>query len=374
MSDTPRAHQAIVDLAELLQEASTRWASDEWNLLGPKDFANGRRALMHILEGGLIGFFETDPARPGFRPIVSSYRKFTGDNADALYYDTPVSAEYEYVVRGRIDGAVYTSFTVELHTESGVMATETAGVLNDVDFDVDAEGRFEIHLGGEKAERNWLELPVGASRITTRHYWENERCAAADHTKNPLLTIEVVGGPPVDAPPPPVSDDTVADGIEKVATFIRSRTLEMPPMAEGDPPPFVSKVPNVFPQPIVPGDFGLAAIDAHYSMAPYLCPEGQAVVITGRWPECRMANLCLWNRQMQTLDYVSRQVSLNRAQTQLEADGSWRMVIAHEDPGVPNWIDTEGHVVGIAFFRFMLAEGEVVTPQAEVVPLESLRG
>lgn len=372
MTEPARAHQAITELAALLEEASRRWASPEWNLLGPQDFANGRRALMHILEGGLIGFFETDPARPDFRPIVSSYRKFTGDNADALYFDAPVAHEYEYIVRGRTDGAVYTSFTVEMHTQSGAMASETAGVLNDNDFDVDAQGRFEVRLGGEKAERNWLELPPGASRITSRHYWEDARCAAADPTKNPRLTIEVVGGPAVGKPLVP-SDDLVADGIERLNTFIRTRTLEMPPMAAGDPPPFVSKVPNVFPKPIVPGDFGLAAIDAHYSMAPFLCPEGQAVVITGRWPECRMGNLSLWNRQMQTLDYVNRQVSLNRAQTRLEADGSWRMVIAHEDPGVPNWLDAEGNVVGIAFFRFMLATGEVVTPTAELVPLERLR-
>ena len=373
MPDTPVAHSALAELTSLLEEASTRWASEEWNLTTPEDHASARRALMHILQGGLVGYFETDPARPDFRPIVRSYRKFTGDNADALYFDAPVSSEYEYVVRGRTDGAVYTSFTVELNSADGSLANESAGVINDDDFDVDAEGRFEIRLGGEKADRSWLELPLGASRITTRHYWEDERCAAADPTKNPLLTIEVVGGPAV-GPPPPITDESVAEGIHKVVQFVRARTLDMAPMTDGDPPPFVSKVPNQFPKPVVPGDFGLSAIDAHYSMAPYLCPEGHAVVMTGRWPECRMANVNLWNRQMQTFDYVNRQVSLNRKQTHLESDGSWRMVIAHEDPGVPNWLDTEGRMIGIVFFRYMLATGEVVTPQAEVVPLDQLRG
>ena len=77
---------------------------------------------------------------------------------------------------------------------------------------------------------------------------------------------------------------------------------------------------------------------------------------------------------MQTFDYVNRQVSLNRRQTRLESDDSWRMVIAHEDPGVPNWLDTEGRAIGIVFYRYMLATGPVVTPQAEVVPLDQLRG
>ena len=71
---------------------------------------------------------------------------------------------------------------------------------------------------------------------------------------------------------------------------------------------------------------------------------------------------------MQTLDYANRSVSNNRAQTRLEADGSFRMVLAHRDPGVPNWLDTEGRPFGMVFWRFMLAEGEIETPQAKVVP------
>ena len=91
--------------------------------------------------------------------------------------------------------------------------------------------------------------------------------------------------------------------------------------------------------------------------------------MTGRWPKCRMANVSLWNRFMQTLDYANRPVSRNRAQTKLVADGTFRIVLAHEDPGVPNWIDTEGKPFGLVFWRFFLVEGEVETPQATVVKL-----
>ena len=114
------------------------------------------------------------------------------------------------------------------------------------------------------------------------------------------------------------------------------------------------------------------AFDAAYSMAPYLMGPDDALVITGRWPECRCANVSLWNRHMQTFDYANRRVCLNRRQTRLEPDGSFRMVIAHRDPGVPNWIDTEGRAFGLVFWRFMLPEGEIETPQAEVVPFASI--
>ena len=66
-------------------------------------------------------------------------------------------------------------------------------------------------------------------------------------------------------------------------------------------------------------------------------------------------------------DYANRPVSRNRAQTKLEPDGTFRMVLAHGTRGVPNWIDTEGRAFGLVFWRFFLAEGEVETPRAEVV-------
>ena len=48
------------------------------------------------------------------------------------------------------------------------------------------------------------------------------------------------------------------------------------------------------------------------------------------------------------------------------------MVLAHRDPGVPNWLPTEGRPFGLVFWRFMLPEGPIDTPEAEVVPLASL--
>lgn len=366
MSPIPtESRKALRELIDLLDEADRRWASEEWNLGSEADVVGAHRALMHVLEGGLVTFFESDPAHPRFRRIVSPTRKLTGDNADAIYYDAPVSPDRSYVVRGSTDGAVYVSFTVECDTADGSMATRTGGVLNDTGFDVDAEGRFEIRLGGPPQERNWLALGPGASRITTRHYYENETCAAADPTRNAALRIE----PALPGPPPaPPDDASVSAGIRRVAQFVRSRTLGQPPMADREQPPFVSLVPNRFPPPVTPGDFGLAAFDAAYSMAPYVIGPDQALVVSARWPTCRCANVSLWNRHLQTLDYATRPVSRNRAQTTLEDDGSFRVVLAHRDPGHPNWIDTEGRPFGLVFWRFMLPEGPIETPRAEVVP------
>ena len=368
MAIQTQSREALREMIDLLQQVDQRWAGPEWNIHSEEDVAHAHRSLMHILEGGLTGYFESDAANPLMRRIVTPSRKFTGDNTDAIYFDAPVSPDYEYILHGTMNGAVYVSITIEVGAEDGSLASRTGGVINDTGFDIDSDGNFAIRLGGSAGARNWLALGEGASRITTRHYFEEVQSAAGNPERQPVLSIEVLNRPEV---PPPPSDDSIARGIRRATQFLRSRTLGMPPMMTREPVPFLSLEPNTFPPPVPPGDFGLAAIDASYSMAPYVLGPDDALVITGRWPRCRCANVCLWTRHQQTFDYINRPVSLNRAQTRLQSDGSFRMVLAHRDPGVANWIDTEGRPYGLVFWRFMLAEGEIETPQATVVPFDS---
>ena len=164
----------------------------------------------------------------------------------------------------------------------------------------------------------------------------------------------------------------MAAGIRRVAGLVRELTVDRPPTGQSQPRSWISRVPNEFPPPGKPGDLGLAASDAAYAMAPFLIGPDEALVIRARWPQCRYANVCLWNRHLQTLDYASRSISLNRAQTVADANGRFTAVISHTDPGVPNWLDTEGRPFGIVYWRFMLPEGEIQTPQAELVPLSEL--
>lgn len=363
------SRRAFRDLLGLLEEIDARYLGPKWGLGTSDDVATGFRSVMHLLQGGLFTFFEEDAAHPRFRPIVSPTRKFTGDNADAIYFDTPVDPRRVYRVRGNTAGAVYMSLTVEAGVQEGGFGSNTAGVLNDERIDIAPDGSFEVLVGGPARPRNWLGLPEDASRITTRHYFENETPAAADQSI--LIPLEIHTVEP-EGPPPPPDDVAIAAGIRRVANFIRSRTLEMPQPGEREQPPFVSTTPNQFPPPVKPGDFTLAAADAAYSMAPYVLGPEQALVISGRWPTCRCANVSLWNRHMQTYDYATRTVCLNRKQTRLGADGRFRMVIAHRDPGVPNWLDTEGRPFGLVFWRFMLPEGAIETPRSEVVPFSEV--
>lgn len=370
MADQTKTQAAWADMVDALSQASDRFCGEEWGVSGEQDIADSHRLVLHILQSALFAHAEFDPERPVWRRIVSPTRKFTGDNADAVYFEAPVSSPLAYRVTGNLAGAVYTSFTVELGSSEGRYATGTGGVLNDDDIDIDADGNYEVFLGGEPRDRNWLDLPPESGRITTRHYFEVPKPAAADESLHIPLTIECLS--PV-GPATRWTDETVATAIGRVTNHVLGKTVQQPVPGTYPLPAWVSREPNVLPDPQPPGTMGFAAFDAYYTMGRYVLAPDEALVMTGRWPDCKFGNVCLWTSFGQTYDYGNRITSRNRANTTLEADGTFKMVIAHEDPGVYNWLDTEGRPSGSIFWRFFLPTGPVERIEPELVKLSDLR-
>ena len=374
MPTTDASSGALRALADLLLAIDADADHERWPFSSDLERAMYREFAMHSLHHALQFWLEADPARPRWYRWFSPTKKLLGDNPDTVYYGTVVDPTRTYRVRGNTAGACYTSFTVETGTAGGHMAKALGHTLNDDQFDVDAAGNFELTVGPGDGGRNHLRLDPESGSITTRHYYELARCAALDPALHVPLTIE----PLEDPGPPPVPDDAAtAANIERVATFLRSVTVDwghhaLPPGAI----PWTSPEPNVFTNPPDhDGNLGIgyAATDNVYrSTRWHLGPE-EALVIRGRFPRCRFANVVLFNHHMQTPNYDRRQVSLNRVQTQYEADGSFRMVLAHQDPGVPNWLDTRGLERGTVFWRFLLPSEPLTQLQTEVVRLTDLR-
>ena len=175
-----QSSKAMADLLSVLEEASTRWASPEWNINNEADQAGAHRTIMHLLQVGLVSHFETDASAPLMQRMVTPSRKMLGDNPDAVYYDTAVHPDFSYTLSGKTKGAVYVSITLEAGMGGGGMSAATVGVLNSDNFDIDETGRFEVQIGGPKQARNWIAMPQDASRLTTRHYFEEATPAAAN--------------------------------------------------------------------------------------------------------------------------------------------------------------------------------------------------
>jgi len=377
-ADAPEAvatqsRAAFQELLGTLAEIDRRWLSPEWNI-APRDIADGHRNILHLLSAALDVLVEADPQRPLFQRLVSPTRKIQGDNPDAIYFYTPILDDRAYRIRGNTAGAAYTSISMEIGSAGGHYPTGVARAISDKELKVAADGSYELILSPDQRPGNWFKLEKGVGSITTRHYFETEPSIEKDLDKVIPLSIE-----PLDAvaPRPAPTDESIAASIRAVGAWMHSFTLEQQPMVGPGRtvPSWVSTVPNTFNPPALPdGKIGFANRDAWYAMAPYFLKPDQALVIEGRFPKCRFANVMLWNRFLQTYDYMTHRVSLNRKQTKLEADGSFRIVIAHSDPGVPNWLDTQGRPTGLVYWRFIFPDEPIQPLAAKVVPVGSLKG
>jgi hypothetical protein len=73
-------------------------------------------------------------------------------------------------------------------------------------------------------------------------------------------------------------------------------------------------------------------------------------------PKCHYWNFQLGSVWWESLDYANRQTNLNGHGAIVGPDGVFRCVVAHDDPGVWNWLDTTGLTELLILYRFQLAE------------------
>ncbi len=365
---------AWAELREALAEIEAEYVTAERGMSTPEERAAGRYLLANAMQHGFQCWFEVDPQRPVFHRWLSPTKKLLGDNPDAVYYGAVCDPAGTYRIHGNVHGACYTSFSVEAGAMEGHLSKGVVSTLNDTEFDVRADGSYEIIASPEPHEGNWLRLEPGAGTITTRHYWEWDRSVAADPSFHVPLWIE----PVVDPGPAPVMDDAaIAAGVRRVVNFIKGATVGFPDLPPEAMPAWVSNEVNAFDNSAYDEsnkEIGYAAADNAYLQTRYDLGPDDALVMRGRWTRCRFANVVLWNHRLQTAPYRFRCVSLNRVQTVVDDAGHFTMVVAHRDPGVPNWLDAAGQKTGMVFWRFLLPAENPPAIEAEVVPVDSLRG
>ena len=86
------------------------------------------------------------------------------------------------------------------------------------------------------------------------------------------------------------------------------------------------------------GDPNIVYYHSHWALA-----GDEALLIEVTPPACEYWNFQLNNYWMESLDYRYHNIHTNKHLAQYEADGAVRLVVAHADQGLPNWIDTAGH-------------------------------
>jgi hypothetical protein len=119
------------------------------------------------------------------------------------------------------------------------------------------------------------------------------------------------------------------------------------------------------------GELRPVSLPLRYGVCSYVLEPGEALVDESEVPRVTYWSFHLYNAWWEAPDIQHRQTSIGHTHAHLDADGRFRAVIAHEDPGVPNWLDTGGNRRGFLFHRWFQAES-LPEPTAALVRLERL--
>ena len=359
LTDSGRAFRALLDV---LRDADATF------LIGPRagldelGIAEGYRHLTHVLGYALDLYLEGDPLRPCLTPLASPTRKMLGDNVDSRYFFAPLIGGRRYRIHGRRGNEVYLAFCVYGGKPDGEWSDRVVANVSQRDLKFSSDGSFEIVLSPEPPSpppQNWIKLDADAVCVITREYYTD--IESAQPARFAIHALDAVDAPA------PLDDAWLAHRLRAVATFIRE-TIEFAPI-----PPLPVTNALLPPMPWSPTVRGWGTPDNIYALGAFELEPDQALVIDGRSPACVYWGVQLWNHYMQSLDYRYRRVSINHAQARLASDGSWRVVIAHRDPGVPNWLDTAGHRRGLFFCRWLQAAELPDAPTCTVVSLADLK-
>lgn len=329
----------------------------------PFQQAEGLRYLTRLTRAGLEAFVEyNDPAFPVFRRMVHETVKMGADNPDNVYLNAQISGDYEYRIRGKRNSIHFLGF----YTQNGNYGT-TGGLapcdkLEASAMKTGSDGSFEIILSKKKKGPNWLKIEEETTLVIVRQTYLDR-----DMEEPAELTIENLDGR---KHPDPVTPVKIDEGLKTASLFVAGAPLLFARWAKGFQK-HTNKLPVFDPEVsnAAGGDADIIYHHSHWKLA-----EDEALVIRVRPPECDSWNFQLNNYWMESLDYRYFNISINKATAEYGRDGSVEVIVAHTDPGRPNWLQTCGHTEGTMCWRwYRLAEGEApVEPQCEVVRMEKL--
>jgi hypothetical protein len=328
----------------------------------PFQQAEGMRYLTRLTRAGLEAFVEfNDPVFPVFRRMVHETVKMGADNPDNYYFNAAISGKYEYRITGQRNSVSYLGFFTQNGNYGTTGGLQPCGKLEDGSLLLEDDGSFEIILSKTPKGKNWLKTDEETSLVMVRQTF-------ADHQKETAATV-FIGNLDGRKTPGPITPAMIDEGLQTAALFVGGASFLFSKWAK-DFQKHTNKLPQFDPgvSNAAGGDPGIIYYHSHWKLKP-----DETLVIEVKPPECEMWNFQLNNYWMESLDYRYFPVCINQSGAKYEPDGSVKVIVAHKDPGLPNWIDTCGHNEGTMCWRwYRLKPGEMgVEPKCRVVPVKS---
>lgn len=329
----------------------------------PKDAFNqteGYRYLSRLARAGLEAFVEyADPKAPVLHRVAHETVKLGADNPDNYYQTACISGEYEYRITGKRNSVHYLGFGTQIGHYGEGAGMPLSGYLEGSNIEVDENDRFTIMISCKEYAKNWLPMKKESGNLVVRQtFLDRTTEIPAD------LTIECIGGT---GKPENITPQQLNAGLNSASTLVAGASLLFAKWARD-----FQKHSNTLPMfdPEVStgagGDPNIIYYHSHWALA-----NDEALVIEVKPPECDHWNFQLNNYWMESLDYRYFRIHTNKHLATYAPDGSVKIIVAHRDPGLPNWINTVGHESGTMCFRWVRAK-EHPQPQTRVVKMADL--
>ncbi len=335
----------------------------------PTDVMNralGYRFLTRILRAGLERAVDyADPQYPGFYRLADETKKILNDNPDNYYENCTIDSRFDYRISGHRGTVSW--FSIGVKGGAGTVDDmSSTGEIDSSQIDFADDGTFEVLMSRKRQPGNWLPMTEDSSNIVVRQTF-------GDRRKEKRAEIEIECLNP-ERPNNNLDPECLEDQLSGALTFLEN-TIELGLMWTKM---YKENTLNQLPphdQPMLHaagGDPTIHYYQSHWALAP---DEALAVTIEDL-PECATWNLQISNFWMESLEHRFFDISVNKFTARYEADGSVKILIAHEDPGPghPNWLNTLGHSEGGMLGRIVSAQGDCPESwQTEVVKLADVK-
>lgn len=324
------------------------------------DLAEGLRYLSRLTHAAIERHVEgSDPANPLLYLLCDERIKVGGDNPDNRYFAATLNDQHEYVLTGDFRACSYFSVVATGRIVGTTQSTVTYGINSD-SIVPQPDGTAEIHVGRNKRGVNHLEVDEHTTLLILRCTIETP----GEKRVNPVFRRIDEG-----ARNPLQESKTVAGRLQQAAGLVRSASSFYGDWAAGYQA-HINAVP-LGDQPYIQSVGGDPNI--LYYLSAWAVPEGSALIVKiPEIPACRTWNFQLCNVWMESLDYTESQIHVNRTTAAYDEDGGVTIVIAHQDPGHPNWLRTQGHVQGTICMRLTSADRPVEV-KTSLVSIEEAR-
>lgn len=329
-----------------------------------QDRAEFYRFLTRLVRNGCERFVENcEPSRPRLRDVPwRSTINFQSPDQDHLLCEFDEAHEYRitgnrgtvpYFVIGAWQAPIPADHAARDRADEGFDALEdfdvtrltTTAFLQSDAIDFDAQGNFEVFVGGAERPRNWLPLTAESCGLLVRIV-HLDRANETD----PVMRIERLDG----AAPAPIGPADIASGLAKAGNEV----LGYVELVRAWWQERLADLPNGlrFSRNLYLSNGGVA--DRHHAFGTWRIEPDEALVLSFTPPQTESWIFQLCSMWQENLDcYEDGLGYVNKASAVHEADGSVRIVVSARRPlESGNWVPTWGHVRGGMSLRLIKTE------------------